>query len=872
MLDVTTKNRINSARDMLVGKVPNPISQVQQITFALIYKFMNDMDKQNLELGGDRGFFKGELEAYAWDNLISNRIEATPALELYSQGLEKLAIAEHIPPLFRKMFKNAFIPYKNGTTFKSFIKIINEFDYKHSEKLGDAFEFLLSVLGSQGDAGMFRTPRHIIDFMVELMNPQKSERVLDPACGTAGFLISAYKHILKNNSSNYNPKTDKPAFEATAASVAEIGYGDEDKHFSGDKLKSDDRAKLNDNIFGYDISPEMVQFSLVNFFLHQCPNPQVFEYDSLTSTDRWGEDAEVILANPPFMTPKGGIRPHDKFGVKSNRAEVLFVDYIAEHLSLHGRAAIIVPEGVIFQSANAYKQLRQKLIEKNFLAGVISLPAGIFNPYSGVKTSILWLDRTLATKTDKIFFAKITADGFDLGAQRRPNNKNDLPAIFRAAKEYSAAVSQGKAFDPASHTQTTLVEKTKIAENGEYNFSADRYLEAKVTNSDYPMVSFGEVCEINPKKNEVSKVDSETEVSFVPMADIQENNPSFVPTQSKPISELLAGSYTYFRNGDILLAKVTPCFENGKAAIANNLKNQIGFGSSEYYVLRPTEKILPEIVYLLVTSGAFRAAGKMVMTGTGGLQRIPKEFVSKYQIPLPPLEVQQEIVAEVEGYQTIIDAARKITTTYKPRITLNPAWPVVELGSLATTQSGGTPSKQNAGYWEGEIPWVSPKDMKVDFIEDTEDHISQAAVSDSATKLVDRETLLCVVRSGILQHSLPLAITKRPMCFNQDIVAIKPDPIKLNVYYLFYLLRFQDQKVLREGIKPGVTVQSFHSGFFKSYPIPLPPLDEQKQIVAEIEAEQAIINANKKLIELFEAKIHRTLTKIWGDAEPEAAA
>ncbi len=188
------------------------------------------------------------------------------------------------------------------------------------------------------------------------------------------------------------------------------------------------------------------------------------------------------------MTPKGGIRPHDRFGVQSNRAEVLFVDYIAEHLSLHGRAAIIVPEGVIFQSANAYKQLRQKLIENNFLVGVISLPAGIFNPYSGVKTSILWLDRNLAQKTDKIFFGKITADGFDLGAQRRQNNKNDLPAIFRAAKDYIDALSKGKNFEPASYTNTTLVEKAKIAESGEYNFSADRYIEAKVSNSSYPLV------------------------------------------------------------------------------------------------------------------------------------------------------------------------------------------------------------------------------------------------------------------------------------------------------------------------------------------------------------------------------------------------
>ncbi|MEI7669443.1 MAG: N-6 DNA methylase [Pseudomonadota bacterium] len=293
MLDVTTKSRINSARDILVGKVPNPISQVQQITFALIYKFMNDMDKQAVELGGERSFFRGNLEQYAWDKLISNKVEANPALALYSKGLEELAIAENIPPLFRTIFKNASIPYRDGVTFKSFIKIIDEFHYSHSEKLGDAFEFLLSVLGSQGDAGQFRTPRHIIDFMVELIDPKKNETVLDPACGTAGFLISAYKHIIKNNSANYNPETDKRAFEMHAGSVTEIGYGDENKQYKGDKLKPDERIELNKNISGYDISPEMVEFSLVNFYLHQCPNPKIFEYDSLTSVDRWNENADV---------------------------------------------------------------------------------------------------------------------------------------------------------------------------------------------------------------------------------------------------------------------------------------------------------------------------------------------------------------------------------------------------------------------------------------------------------------------------------------------------------------------------------------------------------------------------------------------------
>jgi type I restriction enzyme M protein len=295
-------------------------------------------------------------------------------LNLYAEAISRMPENPGIPPLFRDIFKNAYLPYRDPETLKAFLKVIDDFTYDHSERLGDAFEYLLSVLGSQGDAGQFRTPRHIIDFMVAIVDPRKDERILDPACGTAGFLISAYKHIL-------------------AANSLTVPGGNGGR--PGAALTPDERARLMDNVRGYDISPDMVRLSLVNLYLHGFNDPHVYEYDTLTSDERWNEYYHVILANPPFMSPKGGIRPHKRFSVQSNRSEVLFVDYIAEHLAPGGRAAVIVPEGVIFQSGTAYKMLRKLLVEK-YLAGVISLPAGVFNPYSGVKTSILWLDKTLA--------------------------------------------------------------------------------------------------------------------------------------------------------------------------------------------------------------------------------------------------------------------------------------------------------------------------------------------------------------------------------------------------------------------------------------------------------------------------------------------
>ncbi len=364
MLDAETRRRIDTCRDILVGKVPDPKSQVEQITIALIYKFMDDMDTEAESLGGARSFFAGDFARYGWAKLMAPAMGGFDMIALYTEAIGRMNENPGVPALFRDIFKNAYLPYRDPETLRAFLKEIDGFTYDHSERLGDAFEYLLSVLGSQGDAGQFRTPRHIIDFMVEVIDPKKNESVLDPACGTAGFLISAWKHILKQNG----------------------------KQRPGDQLTPAARTALAAGIRGYDISPDMVRLSLVNLYLHGFSDPHIVEYDTLTSDERWNETADVILANPPFMSPKGGIKPHKRFSVQATRSEVLFVDYIAEHLNPQGRAAIVVPEGIIFQSGTAYKQLREMLV-KHALIAVVSLPAGVFNPYSGVKTSILILDK-----------------------------------------------------------------------------------------------------------------------------------------------------------------------------------------------------------------------------------------------------------------------------------------------------------------------------------------------------------------------------------------------------------------------------------------------------------------------------------------------
>ena len=438
-------------RDIVVGKLPDPTAQVDLITNALIYKFMNDIDKKAISEGGVASFFTSEYEKFSWENILSPKLTGHEKVQLYTQSIESIYLNENIPDLFREIFKNATLPFKDPKIFNMFIDEVNNINYDNSEDLGDSYEYLLSFMGTQGEAGQFRTPRHIIDFIVDIIQPEKSHKVLDPSCGTGGFLISCFKKIISENSSK---KT-------------------------GDKLSNTERKNLWDNINGYDISPDMIKYSLVNLYLHNFPNPNVFEYDTLSSDDRWNEYYDIVLANPPFFSPKGGITPHNRFKVKSKRAEVLFIDYIHEHLKPNGRAGIVVPEGVIFDSSKKpYTIIRKQILDD--LLGVISLPKGVFRPYTGAKTSILIIDKLNGKKNSKIFYAKISHDGFSLNDKRNPIEENDIPLLKNNIYEILKQKNTQKKYSNIDFIDKKLINDS---EYGILNFK--EYQKVKLPKSKY---------------------------------------------------------------------------------------------------------------------------------------------------------------------------------------------------------------------------------------------------------------------------------------------------------------------------------------------------------------------------------------------------
>ncbi len=811
MLDNITKNRINTARDILVGKVPDPKSQVEQITIALIYKFMDDMDLEAEELGGNTSFFVGEYEKYGWRKIFDPALGGHEMLGLYGDAITKMALNPNLPQLFRDIFKNAYLPYRDPETLKLFLKTINEFSYDHSEMLGDAFEYLLSILGSQGDAGQFRTPRHIIDFIVKLIDPKKTESICDPACGTAGFLISSYKHIVDQNT----------------------------KNASGDLLTPDDRKRMMENFAGYDISPDMVRLSLVNMYLHGFTTPQIYEYDSLTDETRWNEYYDVFLANPPFMTPKGGIRPSKKFSIDAKKAEVLFTDYMAEHLTTSGRAGIIVPNGIVATTQTAYKQLRKLLVE-NSLVAVVSLPAGVFQPYSGVKTSILILDKQLAKKTNNILFLKIENDGFELGAQRREHDKNDLPDALKVFTDYKNAMILGQDFDNSKYKNITLVEKEVVLKNKDIVLSADRYIQNKASQTEFEIVKIGDVFKTSsggtPLRSNLEFYNNGT----IPWLKSGEVAQGYIYNSEEFITEegLKNSSAKLFPINSVLVAMY------GATAGQVGILKFEATTNQAVCAIYPNEKALPEYLYCILKQ---QTANFVALSGGGGQPNISQQIIKDFEIPLPPLEIQQQIVDEINEYQKIIDGAKQVVNNYKPIFSINANWEFIDLGELCDVVRGSSPRPQgDPKYYGGSIPRLMVADVTRDgmYVYPKIDTLTDEGAKKSRP-MKKGEVVMAV--SG--NPGLP-SILGVDACIHDGFVGYRNLSEKILPNFLYFVLI--KNMVLNKAQSDGAVFLNLTTNQIKEFKTPLPSIEEQKSIIKKIEEEQELVNANKKLISLFE--------------------
>ena len=803
MMNQDTKRHIDAARQVLVGVVPNPTLQIDQITSALLYKFMDDMDQASINAEGEATFFTGDLECYAWDkHLMDTRIGNQKRMDLYIEALDKFSEAEQLPELFREIFANAFLPYRSPETLGLFLREIDYFNYSHPEELGNAYEYLLSIMSSQGDAGQFRTPRHIIDFIVDVVNPTKDDKILDPACGTAGFLVSSYRHILEQHDGKGGPEA--------------LTYGD--------------RENLKTNFEGYDIDPGMARIAKMNMYLHQFKTPQIHQYDTLSNDLNWGNKFDVILANPPFMSPKGGIKPHTKFGIQSNRSEVLFVDYIMSHLRLNGRAGIIVPEGIIFQSGTAYKQLRKNLVEGGLYA-VVSLPSGVFQPYSGVKTNILFLDIEIAKQRDAILFMKIENDGFALGATRQPIDKNDLPTALDILNRWQVG-------EKSENKLALYVKKAKIADDREYNLTGNRYREAvDYSNVKWTMVELREVCNVYQPKTITSKQIKEEGIYKVFGANG------------------IIGYFNEYNHEDAEV--VITC--RGATCGTVNFTEPRSWITGNAMVVKPKEHNLDKIYLFHLLKNTDLSS---VISGAAQPQ-ITGASLKPFKIPLPPLDVQEQIVAEINQHQRVIDGAKQVVQNWKPSFHIDPKWEKVELGGVSTVSSGNTAPQDKRLFIDGKYPFYRTSDVGAvhlsDNLKEVRDWLNDDGVR--GLKLFRGGTIL-FPKSGASTFLNHRAIMGSDGYVSSHLAAITVRDRLGDKKYIYYILSQVDAK----EITPDQAYPSLKISDISKIRIPLPPLEVQEQIVVEIELEKRAVDECKNLIRSRGKKIEAKIAEVWGEA------
>lgn len=676
----------------------------------------------------------------------------------------------------------------------------------------------------------FVPPRHIIDMMVEIIDPKKNETILDPACGTAGFLISAYRHILAQNKDEDGKST----------------------------LTADDRKRLTENFAGYDISPDMVRLSRVNMYLHHFTKPKISEYDTLTSEEKWDDCYDVILANPPFMTPKGGIMPHSRYRVKAKRSEVLFVDYIAEHLNPTGRAAIIVPEGIVFQSANAYKELRKYLVDDGLLYGVISLPAGVFNPYSGVKTSILLIDKSFARLKDEILFVKLNNDGFDLGAQRREIEGSEIPEIIRIVQKYHADLEPQTADnDILHHPLVTIASKERVAEQ-DYILVGERYKVDKSLDTTYPVVPLSDICEINAENKNPTLAFGDDEFIYIDISSV-ENGTGKVDFSNKiKGTDAPSRAKRAVKKGDILFSTVRP---NLKAyGYVEREDCDCCIASTGFAVISAKNMVLSKYVYYMLYSEPVQAQLASMM-GKGAYPSVNQKDISQIQIPLPPLSIQEDFVAELDNYQKIIDGAQQVVDNYKPTIRIDPVWEKTQIGNICNLTYGYTDTATEFG---------SARFIRITDIDE------KGLLKNDNKRYVD----LTNENNGFLLHKGDLLVARtgatfgKTLYFDTDETAvfasflIKLDfPEYIDHYFYWIFAQTQNYWDQANSLVSGGAQPQFNANAIKKLVIPIPPLDIQKSIVKQIKEELEIIDANKKLISIFKQKIADKISEIWGEKQ-----
>ena len=473
MITGELKNKIDSLWDIFAaGGLVNPLDVIEQITYLMFIHDLDDTDnlraKEAAMLGLPyQSIFANEVQV--GDRTIDGQQLKWSVFHDFPAGKMYSVMQEWVFPFIKNLHgdkNSAYSKYMDDAIFKLptpllLSKVVDALDeiyrlmneIQSSDIRGDVYEYISSRLQVNGRAGAFRTPRHIIRMIVEMIEPKPDDVICDPACGTAGFLVEAGKYLKTNHS--------------------EIFF---------DRIKKD--HFMNHMFSGFDMGRTMLRIGAMNMMTHGIDNPFIEYRDSLSDQNPDKEKYSLILANPPF---KGSLDADtvsaDLLKVcKTKKTELLFLALFLRMLRIGGRCACIVPDGVLFGSSTAHKAIRKELVDGNRLEAVISMPSGVFKPYAGVSTAVLIFTKTGHGGTDNVWFYDMTADGFSLDDKRSPVADNDIPDIIARFRNLDAEKDRQRT------EKSFFVPKAEIVENG-YDLSINKYKKTEYKPVEYPPTS-----------------------------------------------------------------------------------------------------------------------------------------------------------------------------------------------------------------------------------------------------------------------------------------------------------------------------------------------------------------------------------------------
>ncbi|MBE6022239.1 MAG: SAM-dependent DNA methyltransferase [Cellulosilyticum sp.] len=455
MLTGEMRNKIDKIWETFwTGGLTNPLEMIEQFTYLLFIKQLDEVETAKesdaVILGLPyEGMFPTDKQHLRWSQFKDKEAE-----EMYN------IILNEVFPFIKSLHQDgdsAYSKYMGDAIFKvptplllsKVVDGINGLEMKDRDTKGDVYEYLLSKVATSGTNGQFRTPRHIIKMMVELMKPTPTDTIIDPAMGSAGFLVSASEYLRDHHSDLF--------------------------------LNAGLKQHYNDDMFyGFDMDRTMLRIGAMNMLLHGVDNPNIEYRDSLSENNKDMEKYTLVLANPPF---KGSldyesVRADLLKVTKTKKTELLFLALILKALKIGGRSATIVPDGVLFGSSNAHKDIRKEIVDNNKLEAIISMPSGVFKPYAGVSTAILIFTKTGAGGTDKVWFYDMKADGYSLDDKRQTVEENDIPDIIERFNHLE------KEQDRKRTEQSFFVDVEEIRENG-YDLSINKYKEIEYEEVEY---------------------------------------------------------------------------------------------------------------------------------------------------------------------------------------------------------------------------------------------------------------------------------------------------------------------------------------------------------------------------------------------------